>query len=436
MRSVGYLELLRTNRAYRLLWTADVASLFGDWFNTIALYTLVSELTGSPLAIGLVFIFKMLPFAIASPFAGWLTDRFNRRRLMIGADLLRALIVLGFLLVDTPEDVPLLYLLTALQIVVSSVFLPARTASIPNITSKEELVTANALSSATWSILLALGAALGGLAAEVVGVQGVFLFDSATYLFSALCLCRITIPQETVDDDSRGPMAALRRIVDGWRLLHQRPAIGRMALAKGAWALGGAGLVFMLTILGESWFPTAPSVGIGLLFGARGFGTGLGPIAARAWVPEERKWPLLMGICIGTCGLVYLAVALMPLGAWILVPIIVAHAFSGANWVTSTVLLQRRTEDHFRGRIFATEGLIFTVIDAAVILGASWMLEGDLVTLRQAITFFALLQVLTGLAWIALVVPRESAWAVAEEKNRGSLEGSPEPSLGAMMEDP
>ena len=426
MRSVGYLELLRTNRAYRLLWTADVASLFGDWFNTIALYTLVSQLTGSPLALGLVFIFKMLPFALASPFAGWLTDRFNRRRLMIGADLLRAVVVLGFLAVDTPEDVPLLYLLTALQIVISSVFLPARTASIPNITSKEELVTANALSSATWSILLALGAALGGLAAEVVGVHGVFLFDSATYLFSALCLWRIAIPQETSDEDGRGPMAALRRILDGWHLLHQRPAIGRMALAKGAWALGGAGLVFMLTILGESWFPAAPSVGIGLLFGARGLGTGLGPVAARAWVPDEHKWPLLMGASISACGLVYLSVSFLPLGAWILAPIIVAHAFSGTNWVTSTILLQRRTEDRYRGRVFATEGLIFTVIDAAVILGASWSLEQQLLSLRQALTLFALTQVATGLVWVALIVPRERTWSEAAEAADGGLRPPPE----------
>ena len=85
--SVGYRELLAGNTNYRRIWLGEVASWFGDWFNAIALYTLVRELTGSPLALGLVFLTKMVPFAVASPLAGLLVDRFNRRRLMIAADL-------------------------------------------------------------------------------------------------------------------------------------------------------------------------------------------------------------------------------------------------------------------------------------------------------------------------------------------------------------
>lgn len=75
-------------------------SLFGDWFNTIALYALILELTGSEFALGAVFITKMLPWALASPLAGILVDRFDRRKVMIISDLLRAVVVLGFLLVD------------------------------------------------------------------------------------------------------------------------------------------------------------------------------------------------------------------------------------------------------------------------------------------------------------------------------------------------
>ncbi|MGM0706085.1 MAG: MFS transporter, partial [Bacteroidota bacterium] len=95
----GYLELLRTNADYRRLWLGSSLSLLGDWFNLIALYTLVSTLTGSPLAIGVIFLAKMLPWALAAPVAGLIVDRYNRRRLMIGADLIRSVIVLGFLLI-------------------------------------------------------------------------------------------------------------------------------------------------------------------------------------------------------------------------------------------------------------------------------------------------------------------------------------------------
>ena len=128
--SSGYLELLRTNRDYRRLWIGDMASLLGDWLNTIALYTLIRELTGSPVALGLVFIVKTLPFALASPLAGLLADRFDRKRLMIGADLARAAVVLGFLAIDRSEELPLLYGLIALQMMIGALFVPARTATL------------------------------------------------------------------------------------------------------------------------------------------------------------------------------------------------------------------------------------------------------------------------------------------------------------------
>ena len=190
----GYWELVRDNVNLRRLWIGSVVSLLGDWFNTIALYTLVFRLTGSPFALGAVFIFKMLPWALASPIAGVLVDRFDRRRLMIFSDLMRAVIVLGFLLIDEASDVVLVYGLIALQVVVGAVFVPAKSASIPNITSPRELLTANALLSASWSVMLALGAALGGFATEWFGEQAVFIIDSFTYLVSAYFIHRTTIP--------------------------------------------------------------------------------------------------------------------------------------------------------------------------------------------------------------------------------------------------
>jgi len=80
--------------------------------------------------------------------------------------LISAVVVLGFLTIDTDAALPLLYLRTALQVVVGAVFDTARDASLPNITRRRELLTANALGAATWSTMLALGAASGGVATE------------------------------------------------------------------------------------------------------------------------------------------------------------------------------------------------------------------------------------------------------------------------------
>lgn len=407
----GYWELLRTNRSYRRLWLGDVASLLGDWFNTIALYTLVRELTGSSLALGLVFLTRMLPFAVASPLAGLLTDRLNRRRLMIAADLLRALVVLGFLLVDRVEELPLLYTLLALQMAISAVFIPARSASIPNITTARELLTANALSAATWSSLLALGAALGGIATDRLGVQTVFVLDSFSYVVSAVFIFRTTIPQSTVTPGDSTVAAKLRRafrdILDGWRHLRHRPQIGRIALTKPTWAVGGSALVYMLALVGEQWDPEAPAVGIGLLYAARGLGTGIGPIAARNLVPDPRRWPSLIGWGVLVSGLMYLATSVAPWGWGLTVLVLLAHLPSGANWVLSTVLLQQRTDDRFRGRVFSTEWLLLTVVNAGAILAASVVLEAGWLELRSTIALFAALQWVSGIVWLVTVVPRE-----------------------------
>ncbi|RMF62590.1 MAG: MFS transporter, partial [Bacteroidetes bacterium] len=404
-------ELVRGNVHFRRLWFGNIISLLGDWFNTIALYTLVSELTGSPLALGAVFITKMLPAALASPLAGVIVDRFSRRRVMIGSDLLRAVVVLGFLVVDTPGEVYLVYVLTTLQVVIGAVFQPAQSASLPNITTPRELLTANALMAATWSALLTLGAALGGFAAAWLGLKAVFVLDSLTYLVSAFFIYRTVIPQDTEEGAGLPVRAAFGKIAEGWRYLRVHPPVARIALAKATWALGGGALVYMLTLLGETLTPGATSVGIGVLFAARGFGTGVGPVLARAFFRDRRRWPVLIGACIAFSGLCYGVVGGMPWTFAVAVFVVAAHATSGANWVLSTVLLQERSADRYRGRVFATEWLLIMLTDAVSILAASLLLEAGVFSLRGGFLVFAALQVASGLAWLLVVPPRERAEA-------------------------
>lgn len=410
MNQSAYLRLLRGNPNFRRIWSGDVASMLGDWFNMIATYVLVRELTGSPLALAIVFLTKILPFALASPVAGLIADRYNRRHLMIAADLTRALIVLGFLLVDEAGDLYLLYLLSSLQVAVGAVFIPARSASIPNITSDEELLTANALSAATWSTLLAVGAALGGFVTEWLGRDAVFMLDSVSYLVSAFFIFRTVIPQSTSAAAAGSLLrSALRDVTDGWRHLLAHPPIARMAIAKAAWSVGGGGLVYMLALLGENLSGTTAAVGMGLLYGARGLGTGVGPIAVRAWLPNEARWPLMIGLGIGFTGILYLVVGTMPTTFWVLLPVAAAHASSGANWVASTVLLQKRTVDRYRGRVFATEWLLIMLTDTVSLIVASTLLETGVVDLKGGILVFAAISMVSCLLWLTLVVPRERA---------------------------
>ncbi|NBW93025.1 MAG: MFS transporter [Bacteroidetes bacterium] len=411
-RQIGFLELLRENVSFRRLWTGTVVSLFGDWFNTIALYSLILSLSGSEFALGAVFITKMLPWALASPIAGILADRFNRRRLMIISDLLRAVVVLGFLVVDEPSEVMLIYVLTAAQVVLGSVFQPAKSASVPNIVKREHLVTANTIMAATWSVLLAIGAAAGGFAVEYLGLKAVFIIDSLTYLVSAWFIYRTVIPQFTyVSSGESLVRTAHREVMDGLRHIKRFPAIRRMATTKAVWAMGGGALVFLLALLGESLNPEAASVSIGILFAARGVGTGVGPVAVRSWFKDERLWPPVIGTCIILTGAGYIVAgwmaAVYTASFLVAIPVMLAHTAGGANWVFSTVLLQQRVVDQYRGRVFATEWLLVMGMESISIFVASLILEMGLLSLVQVVLVFGCVSMLSGVLWLIGVVPAE-----------------------------
>ena len=98
-RPAGYIELLRGNRSFRQVWLGQVVSQMGDWFDTIALYTIILNLTGSGRAVGLLLVARFVPSFLVGSLSGVVADRFSRRSIMIVSDLLRAVVVLGFLFV-------------------------------------------------------------------------------------------------------------------------------------------------------------------------------------------------------------------------------------------------------------------------------------------------------------------------------------------------
>ncbi|HSG91609.1 MAG TPA: MFS transporter [Pseudomonadales bacterium] len=415
MQPVGYRELLSRFPDFRRLWLADVASLFGDWLNTLAIYALVAAITDSPLALGLVFIAKLLPSALASPFAGLLVDRFDRRHLMIAADLLRAAIVACFLLIDADSWVGWVYLLAMAQVMVSAVFQPARSAATPNVVSADALSTANALGAITWSTILTVGAGVGGVLVDLLGAHAVFLIDAGTYLISAALIARTVIPQHTDAGTGAGsPSEVLQGIGDGVAYMRRHPGVGRIACAKALWTVGIGAIYYMFVVIAPTLAPDAPSTAIGLLYAAAGLGTGLGPVLARAWLPEAR-WPVALGavMCLG--GAVYAVFSVLPWGIGIVALVVLAHGGGGANWVMSSVLLQRRTEDRYRGRVFANEMLMLTVTNATTIAVASALLGPLAVEPRHAILAFALLQIGVGASFMGWVRRGEGRAAQAAQ---------------------
>src|SRR6478672_646389 len=180
------LSVLRTNRNFRLLYLGQAISQLGDWFNSVAVFALLLDLTGSATAVAWMMIVQFLPMAIVGPLAGVVVDRVDRKRLMIAADLFRGAMILGLLLVRRREEVWIAYVVTTVCVSAQAFFEPARTATIPNVTSADELMPANALSSATWSAMLAAGASIGGLVTALSGRNVAFVLNAASFFASAI----------------------------------------------------------------------------------------------------------------------------------------------------------------------------------------------------------------------------------------------------------
>ena len=405
-----YLTLLRDNANYRRLWLAQSVSNFGDWFGMLALYAVIARYSDSEFLIGLIIVVKMLSLASFSPLAGYITDRFNRRRLMIFCDVARALSIAGLLLVRSAELLWLAYALTAVQMMLSAVFEPAKTSSIPNVTSESELVNANVLSTATWSIIFTSGMAIGGFATEWLGTDTVFVLDAFSYLISALFIYRAVIPQQTMSEEekanTRNPLTGIK---EGLNYLTGNRHILRPGIAKGVASSFLGGLVYLLIIVSEDILMMG-SIGLGLLYAARGIGTGIGPIIGRRVFKDKRDWVMLMGLSIGIAGAMYMVVGWTNTIWLMILFVLFAHAASGANWVSSTVLLQKRTKDTFRGRIFSTEWLLFTLANSLSVIVASLILEFELVTVKQLILIYGALMGLAGLIWTLTITRKEKIY--------------------------
>ncbi len=406
----GYLALLRTNRDFRYLWLGQVVSQLGDWFDTIALFTLVLKLTGSGRAVSLILVARFLPSVVLGPLSGVLADRFNRRHIMIASDVARALVVLGFLFVRSPEHLWLVYLLTVLQLAFSAFFEPARSAALPSVVAERDLVTANSISSVTWSAMLTLGAAVGGPVTDWFGTDAAFVIDSLTYVLSAVLVWCVRLPKRAPRPKTPLTVAKALGVTDtleGLRYVWRRPRVLALLLVKPAWGLGG-GILTLLPVFGEKVFRLSlhtavggAALGMSALYAARGVGTALGPMFTRRFYSETRQqMQRAIGVSFLFAGVFYCLFAWAQSFTLALVWLAVAHAGGSVLWVFSTVLLQSSVEDGFRGRVFAAELMLMTLAMAASNYAVGEALDRFHVSPRAVTFAIGLFFLLPGLLWL------------------------------------
>ncbi|MGA7592086.1 MAG: MFS transporter [Candidatus Sulfotelmatobacter sp.] len=363
----SYLRLVRGNRNFRRLWLAQIVSEIGDWFYTLSIYTLLLQLTGHASSVALALVLQVLPQTFVGPTAGVVNDRLRRKHVMIATDLVRVVVVLAMLLVRSRSMVWLVYPLLLAETVMAAFFEPARSSVIPNIAAKGEVLIANTLSSATWSVNLLIGASVGGVVAAFFGRDAVFVLNALSFLVSGILIAGMHFAEPHAE--SAAPLRPrdlvdFSPVLEGIRYVRNHPTLLPAVFAKaGELMIGPSWVIF--TVMGAHefavhWHTVDPArgamLGMSILLGGRGLGALVGPLIAARWASRsDRKLQLgiLFGYLtiavgygiLGTTRTVWMASACAML----------AHAGGSTVWVFSTTLLQLHADDRFRGRVFAAD---------------------------------------------------------------------------------
>jgi MFS family permease len=415
----SYLRLVRGNRNFRRLWLAQIVSEIGDWFYTLSIYTLLLQLTGHASSVALALVLQVLPQTFVGPTAGVVNDRLRRKHVMIAADLVRVVVVLAMLLVRSPSMVWLVYPLLLAETIMAAFFEPARNSVIPNIAAKGEVLIANTLSSATWSVNLLIGASVGGVVAAFFGRDAVFVLNGLSFLASAILIGGMHFAEPYAE---AAPPLRPRDLVDfspvleGVRYIRNHRTLLPAVFAKaGELMIGPSWVIF--TVMGAHEFAVhwhnvdaarGAMLGMSILLGGRGLGALAGPLIAARWAARSDR-RLQLGIFLG-----YLTIAA---GYGILgstrtvwtasACAMLAHAGGSTVWVFSTTLLQLHTDDRFRGRVFSADlGFSMLTIAAGAYLCGRLLDSG--VSARMVATGTGLVMLLpAGLRALAMRVGKD-----------------------------
>jgi predicted MFS family arabinose efflux permease len=351
----GFTKLLRENKNYRNLWTGQIVSEIGDNFNTIAVLGLAMSTGGTGGLVSAIFLSRGVAVVSAGPIAGVLLDRMDRRRMMILSDLVRSVVALGFLFCITDHRPVLICLMSFLLMFASPFFTSGRSAILPTIASKDELHAANSLTQTTQWVALSVGTILGGAAIAKFGYLWAFLFNAASFLFSASCISRLHVVagfRAQVEDVMLRPW---HEYSEGLRYIRANRMILGIAMLAVGWAFGGGAAQVLFSLFGELVFHRGAE-GVGLIWGCAGIGLLIGGTLAHRFGGNINfaRYKRTISIAFLIHGLSYVAFSRMTSLLPALFLIALSRSCVGITNVLNTTQLLRHVDNAFRGRVFST----------------------------------------------------------------------------------
>ncbi|WP_339244615.1 MFS transporter [Paenibacillus sp. FSL F4-0243] len=403
---------LTANKPFMLLIAAQLVSNVGDWLHILALLTMVGfKWNATPWEITAISLCMAVPLLLGGPFAGYLSDRFNRKALMIGSDIARAAVVICLVFAGSLWQV---YVLLLAKGCMDVLFSPAKSGKIKELVPAAQMDKAMALSSSIEQITKIVGPALGGLLVAAFGISVCYMIDSATFVLSAIIL--LGLPRTAVikkeDTEASGGDTEVRKS------FRQEMSAGLHVIAGMPVVLCGIVmlvLVLLMLQIGDSQIVTLfreiPGVNgdlLGWCVAASGFGTLLSALLVSRL--GSGKHPLIfMGLGAVIMGVVFSSAGIVTAhgqaGIWMNIALFGSFMFAGVGaglaFIPFNSMLQQRTPAEYTGRVFGTIG---SLTSAAVILGP--VAGGALVTASGPVSAFILSGLLTGLLGLGLLMLR------------------------------
>jgi len=405
---------LMRSRNFSALWSGQVLSQIGDRFRFVAVLVIVNELTGGdPLAITALTFTVVIPQFLFGLIGGAVSDRVDRKTVMIVSDLLRGVLVLPALLVTTPDRLWIIFICSIGLEIISVFFYPARNAVIPNIIGPGQLMSANALMQVSYIIALIIGSALAGYLTALLGTGFAIAFDGATFFLSAGAIALMTVPRvvSTVNHERPAVAELWQEIKAGLRFIRGRNDLQTILVVTAVAMLGLGSIIVLgisyletrLNVAAEGYGNAVAAVGVGILVG----GVLVTRIAQR--VPAN----VLVGGSLIFVGVAMIAFA----GAGSFTVVIISAAVVGVCLVIARASLDTFTQalvpDQMLGRVQAAVQMTLAV-STAVAQGMAGILAKLLNSVENVFVLAGGITIVAGVT--AIVSLREAAREMSESE--------------------
>lgn len=350
-----FLYLLKENKEFKKLFYGQTFSVLGDWFQTIALLGFVYSETKSTFLLALTFISKGLPQLILSPFIGHFVDRYSKKKIMFYTDIIRGVIVLGFLLAY--KFIWIIFILNILLSILQTLFEPARQGAVKYTVKKEQIVIANSLSSTMNGFVSVVGASLGGMVAELLSIQTAFMINSFSFFLSAWFIYSSKIPHNL---EKKTTNRFYKDIKEGYQFIIHHKIILTLILVGMSWGVIGGAYQLFLTYYAEEVFH-AGSTGIGLLYTIQGIGMIGGGIIVKNFIgSDDHKMKKAFGLAYLFQGVFFLFFVLSSTIYVGCMMLLFMRMAGGVIIPLDTTFIQNYTDDDKIGKVFSLHYSIYS----------------------------------------------------------------------------